>query len=94
LHTGLQPYRLKEEFVLSYNYEYSLMSEEDTASLIKFLESIFLDSYIFDIQNTEHELFLLNAEKERAHVKSAVRYHSRQRLLKLKKLKDLIFEIF
>ncbi|MGP1529476.1 MAG: hypothetical protein ACTTI3_03945 [Treponema sp.] len=67
--------RLKEEFILSYNYEYSLMSKEDTVSLIEFLEGIFLDSYIFDIQNTEYELFLLNAEKERAYVKSAPRFN-------------------
>jgi len=66
--------RLKEEFVLSYNYEYSVMNEEDSSSLIIFLENIFLDSYIFDVQNIKYEIFLLNVEKEQAHIKNAPRF--------------------
>lgn len=66
--------RLKEEFVLNYNYEYSLMNEKDSSSLIDFLETVFFDSYIFDVQNTEYEIFLLNAEKEQAHIKNAPRF--------------------
>lgn len=67
--------RSKEEFVLNYNYEYSLMNEEDMSSLLEFLENVFLDSYIFDIQNTEYEIFLLNAEKEQAYIKNAPRFN-------------------
>ncbi len=66
--------RLKEEFVLSYNYEHSVMNEKDASSLLEFLENVFLDSYIFDVQNTEYEIFLLNVEKEQAHIKNAPRF--------------------